>query len=175
MARKCKCKICKSELTSDKAFCITITTGSKPKNVYYCNEQEYRQEQSDIHFWKQCQYVTDEILGYPIVNNHRNKMLSEIINSGYTREELYDCIKEQQHYIAECLAYRNEIESEFGKLCYMFTIIKGSIKDITDRNRRNTHIESIQTDVVEFVEDEQEEIVSSANKRKTLLGRLKGI
>ena len=156
LARKCKCKVCKSNLMSDEAFCITINTTSKPKNIYYCNEEEYRKEQSEIYFWKQCQLITDEILGYPIINNQRNKLLSEILNSGYTREELYDCIKEQASY--------------------MFAIIKGSIKDITDRNRRNKHIEDIKREeVVEIVEEHYEEVVIPTNKRKTLLSRLKGV
>ena len=176
MARKCKCKVCKSNLMSDEAFCITINTTSKPKNIYYCNEEEYRKEQSEIYFWKQCQLITDEILGYPIINNQRNKLLSEILNSGYTREELYDCIKEQANYISECLGYRSDIDTEYGRLCYMFAIIKGSIKDITDRNRRNKHIEDIKREeVVEIVEEHYEEVVISTNKRKTLLSRLKGV
>ena len=94
---------------------------------------------------------------------------------GYTREELYDCIKEQANYISDCLRYRNDIDTEYGKLCYMFTIIKGSIKDITDRNRRNNHIEEIKREEVEIVEDHYEEVVVPTNKRKTLLGRLGGI
>lgn len=152
MARKCKCKICKKELTTDIAFCITINTTSKPKNVYYCNEFEYRQEQSDIYFWKQCQIITDKILGYPIINNQRNKLLSEILNSGYSREELYDCLVEQENYIAECLAYRKDIETEYAKLCYMFAIIKGSIKDITDRNKLEKKKEDIIQKSVENIE-----------------------
>ena len=175
LARKCKCKVCKKSLMSDEAFCITINTASKPKNIYYCNEEEYRKVQSEIYFWKQCQLITDEILGYPIINNQRNKLLSEILNYGYTREELYDCIKEQANYISECLRYRNDIDTEYGKLCYMFAIIKGSIKDITDRNRRNNHIEEIKREEVEIVEDHYEEVVVPTNKRKTLLGRLGGI
>lgn len=152
MARKCKCKICKKDLTSDKAFCITINTGSKPKNTYYCSEEEYRKEQSEIHFWKQCQLATDEILGYPIINNQRNKLLSEILNSGYTREELYDCIKEQSNYISECLRYRSDIDTEYGKLCYMFAIIKGSIKDITDRKKQEHKKEEMIQKAAENVE-----------------------
>lgn len=154
MARKykCKCKVCKKDLMSDEAFCITINTTSKPKNVYYCNEEEYRKEQSDIYFWKQCQLITDEILGYPIINNQRNKLLSEILNSGYTREELYDCIKEQANYISECLKYRNDIESEYGRICYMFAIIKGSIKDITDRKKQEHKKEEMIQKAVENVE-----------------------
>ena len=57
----------------------------------------------------------------------------------------------------------------------MFAIIKGSIKDITDRNRRNQHIEEIKREEVEIVEEHYEETVVSTNKRKTLLGRLKGV
>lgn len=152
MARKCKCKVCKKDLMSDEAFCITINTTSKPKNVYYCNEEEYRKEQSDIYFWKQCQLITDEILGYPIINNQRNKLLSEILNSGYTREELYDCIKEQANYISECLGYRSDIDTEYGKLCYMFAIIKGSIKDITDRKKQKHKKEEMIQKAVENVE-----------------------
>lgn len=173
MARKCKCKVCKSDLMSDMAFCITVTTTSKPKNVYYCNENEYRQEQSDIHFWKQCQYLTDEILGYPIVNNQRNKLLKEILGSGYTREELYDCIKEQSHYISECLGYRSDIDSEYGKLCYMFAIIKGSIRDITDRNRKeNVKEEKIELAVETFEYVEQK--TTRKERSNSLMDILRG-
>ena len=38
MARKVKCKICKKELTSDKAYKVTDEKG---RNCYYCSKEEY--------------------------------------------------------------------------------------------------------------------------------------
>lgn len=181
MARKCKCKICKTQLTTDIAYCITLTTTKTPKNVYYCSEQEYRQEQSDIHFWKQCQYATDDILGYPIVNNNRNKHMSEIISHGYTREQLHECISEQSEYIKKCLGLRQDIESENHKLSYMFAIIKNSIRDITEKNKSKlnktmnvSQVSEVDESLIsDLIHTEYVKPVKKKPQRQTLMDKLK--
>ena len=45
MARKCKCKVCKTELMTDVAFKVT----HNGKNSYYCSESEYITERKERH------------------------------------------------------------------------------------------------------------------------------
>lgn len=135
MGRKVTCQICKSKIDSDIAYkLVHVSKSGNKTNKYYCSENEYRQKESDTFFWKQCQLGIDSILGYTCINNSKNKMLGEILDSGYTREQLFDCIKDQHEYISECLSFRDDIETEYSKLCYIFKILSSTIKDITKSN-----------------------------------------
>lgn len=51
------------------------------------------------------------------------------------REELYDCIIEKKDEVIELFNYRKDIEEEYFKLCYVFIILKGSIRDIIIKNK----------------------------------------
>lgn len=175
MARKCKCKICKADLTTDTAFLFEYTTegGNKTKK-YYCNEDEYNKEQEEIWYFKESQYLTDGILGYPIVNNNRNKMIMAIINSGYTKEEVYNCIKEQSNHVSECLTYRSDIDTEHGKLCYMFAIFRNTIKDITERNKRDRGKEESIKQAVESFEYIEPTVSRKKSNKSALMDILRG-
>lgn len=174
--RTVKCRLCGKKMPKGEAFLFVHETKTgKEQNRFYCSQDEYDKEQKEIYYWRECQYEIDNILGYPVVNNKRNKMLTEILDNGYSREELYNCIKEQSNYIAECLNYRKDIDTEFQKLCYMFTIIKGSIKDITERNKKQLKMDK---NIYEIDIDEVVVPISNeskvANKRKSLFEKLGG-
>lgn len=173
MGRTVTCQICKSKIDSDDAYkLVHVSSGGKKTNKYYCNQNEYMQKESDKFFWKQCQLGIDSILGYKCINNSKNKMLSDILESGYTREELFDCIKEQHDYINECLAYRDDIETEYAKLCYIFKILSSTIKDITNSNRLSKTTSDYNTKDIKVAEI-QIPTEPIKPKRKTLLDRLK--
>lgn len=173
MGRIVTCQICKSKIDSDDAYkLVHVTNGGKKSNKYYCNEEEYRQNEANKFFWKQCQLGIDSILGYKCINNSKNKMLSDILESGYTREELFDCIKEQHDYISECLAFRDDIETEYAKLCYIFKILSSTIKDITNSNILSQVTSEYNTKDIKVAEI-QIPTETVKPKRKTLLDRLK--
>ncbi|MCC0642489.1 MULTISPECIES: hypothetical protein [unclassified Clostridioides] len=174
----CKCNVCKKKLNTKDAYKVEhITSGGKKRNIYYCNEQEYRKEQQGIYFWKQCQLGIDSIMGYTVINNQKNKMLQEIIKSGYTREELYDCMLEKKDEIIELLNYRKDVEGEYPKLCYVFTILKGSIRDITIRNKSVKEKIDNKNNYEEL--DEGYTLVTlnkvKTNKRKSLFEKIKEV
>ncbi|MCC0698479.1 hypothetical protein KGF42_03270 [Clostridioides sp. ZZV15-6383] len=177
----CKCKVCKKKLNTKDAYKVEhITSGGKKRNIYYCNEHEYRKEQQDIYFWKQCQLGIDYIMGYKVISNQKNKMLQEIIKSGYTREELYDCVLEKKDEIIELLNYRKDIEEEYPKLCYVFTILKGSIRDITIRNKQIKDEKENEKMYKEVEENEEyyEAIAPKkvlSNKRQSLFEKIKEV
>ncbi|HBE8485776.1 TPA: hypothetical protein KQC09_002490 [Clostridioides difficile] len=177
----CKCRFCKKKLNTNDAYKVEhITSRGNKQNRYYCNEQEYRKEQQDIYFWKQCQLGIDYIMGYTVINNQKNKMLQEIIKGGYTREELYDCIIEKKDEVIELLNYRKDIEEEYPKLCYVFTILKGSIRDITIKNKQMKY-EKENERIYKEVEKNEEyyEIIAPKkviyNKRQSLFDKVKGV
>lgn len=173
MGRTVTCQICKSKIDSDDAYkLVHVSSGGKKTNKYYCNQNEYMQKESDKFFWKQCQLGIDSILGYKCINNGKNKMLSDILESGYSREELFDCIKEQHDYISECLAYRDDIETEYAKLCYIFKILSSTIKDITNSNILSQVTSEYNTKDIKVAEI-QIPTETVKPKRKTLLDRLK--
>lgn len=173
MGRTVTCQICKSKIDSDDAYkLVHVSSSGKKTNKYYCNQNEYMQKESDKFFWKQCQLGIDSILGYKCINNGKNKMLSDILESGYSREELFDCIKEQHDYISECLAYRDDIETEYAKLCYIFKILSSTIKDITNSNILSQVTSEYNTKDIKVAEI-QIPTETVKPKRKTLLDRLK--
>lgn len=173
MGRTVTCQICKSKIDIDDAYkLVHVSSSGKKTNKYYCNQNEYMQKESDKFFWKQCQLGIDSILGYKCINNSKNKMLSDILDSGYTREELFDCIKEQHDYIQECLAFRDDIETEYAKLCYIFKILSSTIKDITNSNKLSQiTIEYNNKDIQ--VAEIQIPVEPIKPKRKSLLDRLR--
>lgn len=173
MGRTVTCQICKSKIDIDDAYkLVHVSSSGKKTNKYYCNQNEYMQKESDKFFWKQCQLGIDSILGYKCINNSKNKMLSDILDSGYTREELFDCIKEKHDYIQECLAFRDDIETEYAKLCYIFKILSSTIKDITNSNKLSQMtIEYNNKDIQ--VAEIQIPVEPIKPKRKSLLDRLR--
>lgn len=173
MGRTVTCQICKSKIDSDDAYkLVHVSSSGKKTNKYYCNQNEYMQKESDKFFWKQCQLGIDSILGYKCINNGKNKMLSDILESGYSREELFDCIKEQHDYISECLAYRDDIETEYAKLCYIFKILSSTIKDITNSNKENELGTKCNIKDIEIASIHKEELPITT-KRKSLVERIK--
>lgn len=170
MGRKCKCKKCGKQLTTDNAYCSRRKTksGNETKE-YYCNEEEFLSVQKDKWLWKQMQLGIDYMAGYKVISNSKNKMLKELIDEGYTRKEVYDCMVEMKETIANAIRYRQDIEDEYAKLCYIFTIIKSNIRKITKRN--NNDLIDKEVNGEPFVEQSMNPV--KTNKRKSLSEMLK--
>ncbi|MGL4801891.1 MAG: hypothetical protein ACRC18_06470 [Cetobacterium sp.] len=150
--RKVKCRNCESKTPQDQAYLIVhVTKGGNEQKRYYCSEECYRKEQSEIFMLKQCQYFVDEVLGYVCINNEKNKLISEITEAGYTRKELYECMVSFKETILESLNYRQDIDKELHKIRYMFAIIKSNIKEFTDSNKQNVKEEKEVYEEIEIV------------------------
>lgn len=150
-ARKCKCKICKKELTTDIAYLVEhITTNGNKQKQYYCSKEEYENDRRDKELYKLCQYKTDEILGRPITNNTRNKELAEL-HEQYSWEEIYRCIKAKADDI-KFMIKQNDIQGDYQQIRYLMQVIKNCIYDFTREDRAKNYWEQYK------VEEEEIEI-----------------
>ncbi|MBC6695256.1 hypothetical protein H9L25_00490 [Terrisporobacter mayombei] len=172
MARKVKCRSCNKLIDINNAYKIKriSSTGKTKQNLYYCNKTEYDKIENEKEYYKKTQYLTDEIFGYPICNNSRNRMLSDL-NKVYEYEVIYECISFYKNEIINLLEIKN-IEEEYPRLCYMFAIIKGNIRDFSINNKPN---QNINEEVEEVFQDFEEIKPTRVNKaRKSLKDRLRG-
>ena len=121
MARKCKCKICGKQLTTDTAFKVT----NDKKNTYYCSKEEY---DLSIQITKE----RDECFNYiaecmrlkfctPFIKKEINYLLP-YYDYPIIKRAFKDNIKSIDWFLDN-----NENNSEFGKVRYIFTIIQNNI------------------------------------------------
>lgn len=132
MARKVKCKICGKQIEMDNAYKVEhITSGGNKQNQYYCSESEYLDDKKEKEYYKECQYLLDAIFGEIIVDNTRNKRLSELKQAGYSYETIYNCINDISKTIENALVIKREDfnckNGMYMKLAYCFGIIKNEI------------------------------------------------
>ena len=84
---------------------------------------------------------------------------------------------EKKDEIIELLNYRKDIEEEYPKLCYVFTILKGCIRDITIRNKQikdEKENEKIYKESEKYYEVITPKKVLT-NKRKSLFEKIKEV
>ena len=168
MARMVKCKGCGKQIDQSIAYKhIHTTSGGKVQNHYYCSQEEYESIERDKELYKKVQYITDEILGYPCVNNNRNKRIQDLQNAGYTNEEIYRCFKEYKDEIEKWIEF-NKIDKEFNKLAYMFSVIGANIKDFTiEDKKRNEWIQpESQEEIINIVFEEEDKILERLKNKK---------
>ena len=75
MPRKCKCKICKKKITTDKAFMVL---DAKNKKHYYCTQEEYEEELEEINSKNKCYETISTIMNIPFVTPMMKKELKKI-------------------------------------------------------------------------------------------------
>lgn len=171
MARTVKCYICKKEIKKDDAYMFTYTSQSgKVYRKYACSLEEIENDKREKELYKNIQYITDEILGHPIVNNARNKKIKELQEAGYTNEQIFRCFKEYKDEIIKYLQLSG-IDKEYNKIAYMFTIIGNKIEDFSKEDERVNQWEQYkQTEEEVEVEVEDIEVPTDmkVKKRKTL-------
>lgn len=114
------------------------------------------------------QLLTDEILGYPCVNNTRNKKIKELQEVGYSNEVIYRCFKKYKDEIIKWIDV-NGIDKEYNKIAYMFAVVSGNIYDFSKEDEKND-IFNIQKSIEEEIEIEEIEIPSDmkVKQRKKL-------
>ena len=172
---KVKCQICGKKIDREDAYRVEHVTKSGSKsNKYYCNEEEYEEFEKEKELFKQCQYSTDSILGYPICNNVRNKMLSEL-HEIYSYETIYECIEFYKQEIIKSIEIKGDFGNEYNKISYMFAVIKGNIKDFSIANKTKVNkSKEIKEEEIEVYEEEVKPVTRPIRKRKSLQDRLRG-
>ncbi|WP_024622474.1 hypothetical protein [Metaclostridioides mangenotii] len=173
MARKCKCRICKASLTTDIAYKVVNNSN---KNEYYCSQKEYEDFRSQIEYRNKFSLKLDDIFGGdPIINNYKWILYNQI--SGYSNEEIYNCLLVKEKDIEWALSTKLVGENETSQLRYIFGILKNSIRDTSKQlymiRNNNKKIEQIENSYME--EDRDEEIIVNKVERKGLMSKLKGI
>lgn len=174
--RYLKCRRCGNKAPEDVVYRIIHTTkGGNEQKRNYCSEDCYNEEQKDIYMLKQCQYFVDEVFGYVVINNEKNKCIKEIVDANYTREQLYECMLELKETILDGLNYRQDIENESQRIRYMFAIIRSNIKKITDKNIKLKSMSNENNSNVELIEDVIDiPTPKKTIKKKSLMDIIKG-
>ena len=171
MARTVKCCICKKEINKEDAYIFTYTSkNGKEYRKYACSLEEIENDKRDKELYREIQYLTDEILGHPIVNNARNKKIKELQEAGYTNEQIFRCFKEYKDEIIKYLELSG-IDKEYNRIAYIFTIIGNKIEDFSKEDERANQCEQYkQTEEEVEVEVEDIEVPTDmkVKKRKTL-------
>ena len=158
MTRKCKCKACGKQLTTDIAYLYTyLTKTGKEIKQYYCSEEEFENLERDKKLYKECLYETDKILERPITNSIRNKELAEL-HEQYSWEEILRCIKSKSDEI-NMMIKQNGIENDYQQIRYMMQTIKNVIYDfVREDKQRNDWVQynqSVKQEVeIEIIEEE---------------------
>lgn len=164
-----KCYICKKELKKEEAYMFIYTSKSgKEYKRYACSLEEIENDKRDKELYKKIQLLTDEILGYPCVNNLRNKKIGELINAGFNNEQIFRCFKQYKEEIIKLINI-NKIDKEYNKIVYMFTVIGNCIYDfVREDTKKDWHIQSTneELDAYEEREESDNEIVRRLRENK---------
>lgn len=171
MARKCKCKICKSSLTTDIAYKVV---NNRNQNEYYCNQEEYEERRKEIEYRTMFSLKLDEIFGgEPIINNYKWTLYKQM--NMYTNEEIYNCLLVNKKNIEWALSEKLRDASETNQLQYVFAILNNSIKDTSKVYRKNKRPDVVVIDDF-YIEEENEDVDSVFRAtREGLMGKIKGI
>ena len=173
MARTVKCYFCKKDLKKEEAYMFTYTSkNGKEYRKYACSLEEIENDKREKELYKEIQYISDEILGHPIVNNARNKKIKELQEAGYTNEQIFRCFKEYKDEIIKYLELSG-IDNEYNKIAYMFTIIGNKIEDFSKEDERVNQWEQykqteeeVEVEVDTLVEEDDEDIRNRLDVKK---------
>lgn len=166
-----KCCICKKDLKKEEAYMfIYVSKTGKEYRKYACSQEEVENDERDKELYKKIQYISDEILGYPCVNNTRNKKIKELQEVGYSNEVIYRCFKEYKDEIIKWID-TNKIDKEYNKIAYMFAVIGANIKDFSiedeKKNDWNQYTEdTIEEELFEGREETDGDIIKRLKNKK---------
>jgi ribosomal protein L24E len=165
-----KCYFCKKEIPKGEGYQWYHISGTgKQYRRTCCSLEEKEQVERDKELYKQVQYLTDEILGYPCINNIRNKKIQELQEAGYTNEQIYRCFKKYKEEIEYWIS-TNGIDKEYNKIAYMFGVIKNSIHDFVEEDNRindySQYVKQPENTEIIFEETEDETLNRLKNKKK---------
>lgn len=123
--RRCKCKICGHELTTDKAFKVTTNN----KNFYYCTEEEYNKQQDELEQRKNCMYYIQEL-----THSYAPCYLKEFneVRNFYDWRVIIESLKECNKTITWFLN-NNQEASDFSKARYIKTCVLNVVAKVKRR------------------------------------------
>lgn len=126
MPRKCKCRICGKELTTDMAYKVT----SGKVNKYFCSKEEYETElevkEKEKKIRDDAYYTIYEIFQYQVTNSVLFKEL-DIIAQIYGFEKIYHYLLDNEAYLTSVM--KKEFVHEYAKIRYFAAILKNNLVD----------------------------------------------
>lgn len=121
MARKCKCRLCGKELTTDKAFCVKVNE----KNTYYCSRDEYDKLLEKAKAKEECNNYISSLMGTPFVIPALAKLVNKL-NDYYDYSIIQRAFKDNSDKIQWALNNKS-FNSEFAKSKYIMSIVLNNI------------------------------------------------
>ena len=166
-----KCYFCKRDIPKGEGYqWVHVSSTGKEYKRTCCSEEEKYQVERDKELYRSIQLITDEILGYPCINNTRNKKIKELQDAGFSNEQIYRCFKEYKSEI-EYWINANGIDKEYNKIAYIFGVIKNCIHDFSKVDEEKTSWEQYKKEEEEVeIEIEETEVPSNmkVKQRKKL-------
>ncbi|CZR92117.1 hypothetical protein RZ897_014035 [Clostridioides difficile] len=178
MGRKITCRYCKEKFLAEDIYSVIhITKTGREEKRNYCCELHYRLEEREKWLWNQILLGIDSIIGYKCIAKNKTKMIKEMLDNGYTREDVYNCILEMKNQIIDALEFRKDIENEYQKLCYIFTILKNNIRDVTivKKNIQRKEKKETEMDLVDIPEETMKIPVARKKRTTTLKDLIKEV
>ena len=127
MARKCKCKYCGKQLTTDIAWVYEyLTDDLEIKKKYYCNEDCYKAEEKAKLIQEDCFEKLDNLLGFKTKSNIYFRKLLKDITEVYDYEVLQKYLINESNNIELALG-RIDFTSTNNKINYFMTILQNNI------------------------------------------------
>ena len=163
-----KCKTCGVKVEKGDSYCYLHTTKSgKLQKKYYCCREHFHEPYIDNVYYNRTRRLVDTILGYVCISNEKNKMITRLYDIGYSRKDVYECMKYFKDDIIKYMELK-DIQNEYGKLRYVFTVVENNIKDFSTREVDKPVIQ-------EEVEVEEEPIYTpvTTHRRRSLRDRLR--
>lgn len=118
--RKCRCKLCGKELTTDVAYCVQ----GKVK-MYYCNEAEYNEVIKQQQIKNECMDYVAEVINMRFTPPAMIKLVNGL-NEFYDYIVIKRAFKDNEETIQWVLSNK-EFSSEFGKYKYIISIVLNNI------------------------------------------------
>ena len=163
-----KCKTCGNKIEKGDSYCyLHMTKSGKLQKRYYCNREHFHEPYIDNTYYNRTRRLVDKILGYVCISNEKNKMITRLYDIGYSRKDVLECMKYYKDDIIKYMELKN-IQNEYGKLRYVFTVVENNIKDFSTRE--------VETPVIQEevkIEEEPVYVPIKTHKRRSLKDRLK--
>ena len=163
-----KCKTCGNKIEKGDSYCYLHKTKSgKIQKRYYCSREHFHEPYIDNVYYNRTRRLVDKILGYVCISNEKNKMITRLYDVGYSRKDVLECMKYYKDDIIKYMELKN-IQNEYGKLRYVFTVVENNIKDFSTRE---IDAPVMQEEVK--IEEEPVYVPIKTHKRRSLKDRLK--
>lgn len=120
MARRCKCKGCGKELTTDKAF-------KDEKGKYWCSSYEYELAKKEKETKEECFKLMEDIMGVPF-SSYARKRINEI-HKYYNFEVIRRTIKFTEENLRWSVKQKS-FNNEQAMVSYLATIMLNQINKI---------------------------------------------